>query len=471
MAALLCCVSSAFVNTGLISIAFMFDLVAAALCFAAFIALIHERYALTWFFLTIAVLTKETALPTTIAAAATIFFLRPGTDLRRWGLIGLFLTPTILWALLRWQAFGSILGGAIGLGKTQPMGPVTWAAGVATWPTGIAKVDGLGAIFRGDYANPYIPDAVAYSGMNIFIWLTLALGLTGAARQFVLQGEGSMSFGDRILSAAWIWLTACLAYVTLLALPEPRFGSVMFIFLLLVLTPKARADQSRLLRLSAAVSLIFLGAAFLISDVRFFSDTPHVAERWKSLRTLADALIRLPQNGARILVINAPTIYLNPKYESDFLHVKREIVFVNQLAVQTDCKVANDGAEAVDGGAPIRKVARADGRIGVSIYLSRCLRFSFLNAGDAFEDMHLHNYSVARKGVGLYEFPNARVVKTLLRGGHEYEFGNLLNFYPDDASTDVLAQDVDSKEFVLLNRFTAAEGQDKNQPGQAAQGL
>ena len=62
--------------------------------------------------------------------------------------------------------------------------------------------------------------------------------------------------------------------------------------------------------------------------------------------------------GARILVINAPTIYLNPKYESDFLHVKREIVFVNQLAVQTDCKVANDGAEAVDGGSPLPSTPR-----------------------------------------------------------------------------------------------------------------
>jgi hypothetical protein len=251
---LLWALGPAFLGLGLVSIAFMFDLLAALICFAAFWACVQERYFVASLLLIGAVLTKETTLYAPLAAAATALFFNRA-DLRRGAAFaGLLVTPLALWAALRWNAFGTLLGGSTGLGDSQPIGPVTWVVGLATWPTGRSSLSGLAAAFHGDFAHPELLEGLAFLAINTFVWVTIALGARNASRRDPSDLEG------RIYPAVWIWLLASLGFVILTGMSAPRYGSSTFIFLIIALALMTSDTRSRLAKVSGICALAGLAA-------------------------------------------------------------------------------------------------------------------------------------------------------------------------------------------------------------------
>ncbi|MGH8529174.1 MAG: hypothetical protein ACRETN_04925 [Nevskiales bacterium] len=263
-----------------------FDIVAAVFCLAAYMAYRRERQWLTIVFLSLAVLTKETALP-----AVAMFPLHYALE-RREGFFKnkqvmaraiLLMFPILLWLALRLNAYGSLAGGVYAVS----LSPGSVLRRIFAWP------------FFSDTLLPALQNTPAIRILDAplrAINVLFAAGVLTVTAVRLLRG--------RVPGLAELCFLASYAFLLLTGF-YARYGAVLDVFLLLTLAAWW-AEHPR----TRALGLGLLVFAVTICAYKSALVYPHLHASFQRLHTVARSYAELLHGfaeGEKVLVLNDPT--------------------------------------------------------------------------------------------------------------------------------------------------------------------
>jgi hypothetical protein len=413
--ALLYVVNPAFVNDGLTLLPFHFDVIAAQLTLAAFLALWLGRNGLSLVFLTSALFTKESAAFAPIAAAISILIW--GRD-RRLSL--LMLLPIVMWAGLRFFAFGNVFG-------TRLSSPLeSSAVGLLVWPTGMVPADVALDI---ENSVPLARHDFLWMGpiaANFGFWLLLLYAAYVTARgQLVPSMRADQS--AQLSASFLVWTLGALAFGVLVG-PHSRYGASYYPFLYLFLANWFFAPGGRIPRWVVAAVLLVLSTATAFQIQRVL----RAGAAWESYvapeRALHDALRALPQDGQTVYIVNAPRTHISsPRYLNSAWSTNLHVVIVNN-AVSWSCSGPSDqGVTEFDPSANAL----------LNVRIPACASFAFAGVASDLIAGGIRG-PVARDGVGLYRFPEGSMRTGTMGTGTRLDLGHRMRFQIDPAQHPIV---------------------------------
>ena len=220
-----------------------FDALAAIFGCLALLLLLERRWYAGTAVMTLAVFTKETALPMAFAGFVTYYMMEWSATrvlpLRRIAKGGVLLLPIALWGFSRKIVFGSLLGGVPTIGSlgakdlllNAALFPLNWPLGLAEGP--LDPLATARALFlRQPEQVSYVRLALLAANLLISFWAAIA-----AVR--VLYKKRRIAFDSPVVILL-VWVAAISCYLLVLRL-KPRFG-YLFYLLGIPLLVRALAD-------------------------------------------------------------------------------------------------------------------------------------------------------------------------------------------------------------------------------------
>ncbi|MGA2030821.1 MAG: hypothetical protein ABSG68_01075 [Thermoguttaceae bacterium] len=197
----------------------------------AFIALIRKRTFWVVVAMTLAMFTKEIVVWLPFAAAATVILRELYGEKQAWQrrilLLAALFTPLMVWAAVRFLAFGSTVGGVSQAPQSGLKGnALNLCYCLLNWPLGLAgtALDPCGsvrALVLRDWAGISWPAVVA----GLFNMLLVAWALAGSAR-WLLQNRSRQ--GLPVISALLVWIAASASLILVLGLGT-RHGYILYL--------------------------------------------------------------------------------------------------------------------------------------------------------------------------------------------------------------------------------------------------
>jgi hypothetical protein len=376
-----------------------------------FLALVARRHLLCVLLLTVALLTKETAIWAPLAAAVTVL-IRPGR--RRSTTAAAMLLPIAVWLLLRFVFFGGIDGTYASPHYT----PVADFLAVTGWK--LTHFHHL--LVSRDYAISggrwLLLDRAAHLGTAAFVPLLLALWLAGAIRSVVseikeaLRERRAIALDD--CSVATLWAAAGLGFYFALTLPDLRYATGAVMFLWPVLIAAVTRNRNVFLQLGvAACFLISLDRGFhYIASLNPPPAQSNTAKLFTAVTRMNDALQHLPENIRQVYVLSAGDDLSDvaPAYLRAFLGVKAEIVRV--IDTDWDCGTG----ERID-----FTHRETGGMVTLNATLPSCAQFQF--EGAILDSRQLIGGTLQRSPAITYELPDARPIENRAPRSQIFDLG------------------------------------------------
>jgi hypothetical protein len=366
----------------------------------AFLALTARRYLVGVLVLSIALLTKETAIWAPFAAAITIL-VQGGRRRALWATI--MLLPVALWLALRFAFFG-------GLGDTYASPhytPIAEFLDVTIW-----KLTHLHQLLVArDYSitgGNWLPvDRAARVGAAIVVtllvirwgWRSLRAGI--ALLGTALRGSGLSTSGNAALVA--LWGVMGLAFYFVLTLPDLRYGASAVMFLWPAIVGEIVEHELMWLRLGLAACFILSveRASHLLIEMNPPPEESNTTQLFRDVTAMNTAIRQTPAGIQQVFVLSAGDDLsdVRPDYLQRFLGVPVEIVRV--IDVDWDCKGSGDRI--------VFDHSARDGVVSLSAVLPNCARFLF---EAAILDSHLlADGRLYRSEAISYELPEARPIE------------------------------------------------------------
>ena len=363
-----------------------------------FLALVARRHLLCVLFLTVALLTKETAVWAPFAAAVTVL-VRPGR--RPATTAAAMLLPIAGWLALRFAFFGGI-GGTYASPHYMPVADFIAVTG---WK--LTHFHHL--LVSRDYAISgarwLFLDRAARVGTAVFVPLLLAVWVFEAARKIVPEigaawrERRAIALDDGAL--ATIWTAAGLGFYFALTLPDLRYATAAVMFLWPVLIAVVARYRSILLRLGlAACFLISLDRGLhYIATLNPPAPQSNTNKLFKAVERMNEALQHLPPNIQQVYVLSAGDDLSDvaPAYLQAFLGVKAEITRV--IDMDWDCGAGERIAFTHQ---------ETGGVVTLSATLPPCAEFQF--EGAIIDSKQLVAGTLRRSPAISYELPEAKPI-------------------------------------------------------------
>jgi hypothetical protein len=364
----------AFLNFGLIYPGFQFDVFASLMLLAALYLLLRHRHAAAWGLITIAVFTKETAIFAPVVAAATVFIL--SRDLK-WS--AAMLIPLAAWIAARLLAFHAVMGGTFESPASVHDLLINIGKGLIVWPSSAVP-----ASFPLSFAGGYGVALAAFLVMNVALWLILACAAWQVAHALLLTPQKTNA---KLQAVLLLWALGALSFC-LLTRPQTRLGASVYVFLLLFLAIFLSTNAwPKIWKLVAVAILAFVT---LIRAGNFLDHAlANLAPERNGERALHAALHALPQDGRAVFIVNGPTMLSAPGFLAQAWHIKREIIFLDQIR---GCPHAASGDE---------RYALSSTSLAVTI--PPCASYVLAGVPENIQTKALSGV-LARPGIGAYQF-------------------------------------------------------------------
>lgn len=410
----------AFMHEGLLCLPCHFDVLAGVFSMAAFLAVWRERYGEAFLLLTLAVLTKESAIFAPMAASLSVLIWRRPPIMS-----ALLVLPLVLWAAARFLAFGDVFDA----GLSTPNGEI--ATGLSVWPTGLASYNFVTQLDASLPSSRFEIVSLFFVVANFGLWAFLSYASLTVARRHADPGEAA-----KLTMGLLLWTLGALSF-GVLAGPGARYGGSIYPFLYLFLGAFFFTPAFRIPRWVVASVLLVLFAANAVQSSRNVRDVVG----WQSViapeRALRDALRALPQDGRTVYVVNAPrSLAGTPHHLARAWDVNLNLVIVNQFS---GCTMSSDAGE-------VRSSSEA-----LTVRIPDCATFDFLYAR-VNPKSGGSGLALTRNGVGSYAFPEGVA-------GVEADapqFGRTLMFEIDPkTSPTLLAYHWDSGRYDVLSPVAA----------------
>jgi hypothetical protein len=400
LAAALVAVSPAVLGFSFWRLGFASEPLASAFVGCAFLALISRRDFLCVFLLSVALLTKETAVWAPFAAALTVV-LRPnnGNSFRR-RLLGAaaMLLPLMFWLGLRFSFYGGVSGGY----ATGSYSPLVDFLSLVGW-----KVTHLHRLFVGQdrfvtEGNWAVADWAVMIGTHVVVWLLLfvwVLGALGAATKCLGPAirERRLPTADAPLLVA-LWATMGFAFHLAHTLDSGRYAASAAMFVWPAVVSEAMGRRQVALRLGLAVCLV-LSLARTWPLVARFNPPSALNEFFADVETMNTALRQVPAGIRQVYVVPEGSVATaSPDHLQAFLDVPFEIVRV--IDVHSACK---KGEQDV-----FFDHSSADGVVRLSVAVPECAFLFFDMAGTG--STALIDGRIQRSGSIDYELPEAHLI-------------------------------------------------------------
>lgn len=366
----------------------------------AFLALTARRYLVGVLVLSIALLTKETAIWAPFAGAITVL-VQAGRRRALWAAI--MLLPVALWLALRFTFFG-------GLGDTYASPhytPIAEFLDVTLW-----KLTHLHQLLVArDYSitggNWLLIDRAARVGAAIVVtllvirwgWRSLRAGI--AFLGTALRGSPPPTPDNTALVA--LWGAMGLAFYFALTLPDLRYGASAAMFLWPAIVGEIVEHKRMWLRLGIAACFILSvqRASHLLIEMNPPPEGSNTTQLFRDVTAMNAAVRQTPADIQQVFVLSAGDDLsdVRPDYLQAFLGVPVEIVRV--IDVDWDCKGADDRI--------VFGQSARDGVVSLSAVLPDCAQFLF---EAAILDSHLLvDGRLYRSEAISYELPEARPIE------------------------------------------------------------
>ena len=363
----------------------------------AFLAIATRRYVLCVLILSVAVLTKETAVWAPFAAAITVL-IQGGRRRSLWATA--MLLPIAGWLALRFAFFGGI-GGTY---ASPHYTPIAGFLDVTVW-----KLTHLHQLLVArDYAITegewLFVDRAARVGTALVItllvihwaWRSFRAGIAwlGAALR-----QGRPAAADNAVLVA-LWGAMGLAFYFALTLPDLRYGTsaVMFLWPAMIDGIVRRRSAWLRLGLAACVVLSIERASHLFIEMNPPPEASNTTQLFRAVTAMNSALRQVPPGIQQVFVLSAGDDLsdVGPDYLQAFLGVPFEIVRV--IDVDWDCNGAGDRV--------VFDRSLRDGVVSLSAALPDCAQFLFEAA--ILDSRSLVGGRLTRSTSISYELPQAR---------------------------------------------------------------
>ena len=304
---------------------FAFDYLGALCALSCVLCLTRNRLAPAWLFALLAVLSKETAYYTPVAACAAVALFDLGKRPRaRWLRSALFLLPLAFVLLLRQLDFHRASGVYVASHLTPRTLLHNILIGLTDWPY---RLPGEQHIFERSAAN------LGSLLLSAFLWLLIGVALLALFRAFRSTPEAPRSETQASLGILLLFLLGSCGLPIALGL-GPRFGASAFPLLLLTLGLLAANTMS--FRWTRPVALSCLGLITLANVwnlTHTFSEKTLQHERtgWALSRDLLNHL-RGDHHSTRFLLTDATESFSSASSLQRFLGSSEEVLPVVDIA-------------------------------------------------------------------------------------------------------------------------------------------
>jgi len=427
----------AFLNWGLFSIPYQFDVGAAVLLLGAFSALCAERVALTVGLVGLAVFTKEPALGAPVAAALSIVLMR-----RRIGFpVASLVLIIALWMLLRTYAFGGVLNGVYAVPDSISGLLLRVVRGLMFWPTGLVQDGSLDAVAVFLCSRKLTPSTSRFLislVANVAVWACLGY----ATWSMVSRRVPGVTPEKRLQRGLLVWMIVALVPGVLFA-QSSRFGASIFTFVFLFFGVCAFGHPSvrvRFPRWVVVTLMAILAGTVCQHMVRFTSAASKSFAIRTATRALRDALQALPQDGRTVYVVHAPMTHGSPEYLDEGWGLRLNVIFISQFT----------GCVREMGGGPWSATLTPQGHLEAILPKCASVAFSGVSSSLLMDGL---NGSVTRSGVGVYKFPDGHMSLPQNCGLLEprLELGHRLIVHLENGSTQqTLAYDWTTGRYVTV---------------------
>jgi hypothetical protein len=400
LAAGLVSMSPAVLESSIWEIGFASESVAVFLVGCAFLAVVAARDFLCVIFLSIAVLTKETAIWAPFAAVMSVLLRADSGQVlwRRARIAAGMLLPIALWLGLRFAFFGGLggtyatieytpLAGFLGLTLTKLLH--LYQLFVSQAPLSLAD-DWQGV------------DRVSRIGTGLLVLLFLILWIlkrlraaSGALRLSQRTSQWSTAKADALVT---LWAATGLAFYLALALHDARYSASAVMFAWPAMVREIARDRIPGLRLGLVICgiLSVVRASTLLFDLNPPAEQSQMGRSFRAADAMSAALRRVPAGIGQVYVLTSGSLgWDNPEYVRAFLKLPAEIIRVAEI--QWDCEDLNAVA-SIDH-------ESNDGFVTLTATLPKCAHFFLSLSGidaSALVDGRL------RRGLAIsYEMPNA----------------------------------------------------------------
>jgi hypothetical protein len=403
----------------------VFDMLAAILGCFALLLLLKRRWYTATAMLIVAVFTKETALPMTLAAFVTCCLIewRAGgvPFLRSLARASLLLLPIAVWVLSRRLAFGSLLGGVPKIGSFQAK-DILWNVALfpLNWPLGLADgpLDPLTTV-RAFFLHQ--PEQISYSGVVVLAanLLILLWGILAAAR--LLYKRKPIAF-DSPAVIFLLWLAAIFCYLVVLRL-KPRFGCLFYLLgISLLVRALAETIGRRQFTRSAGLAAILILLA--ISPVLEMASCVLASEerrRTPSPQTVVETIHRAGNQFDAVYVLNDMTGRRGGAFLGAFARSKSPVIILNCLSGEFPSPPSQDSN--ADEGAAVKIRGAPQGSTAIEVRLGPSLCFCFPDTSPELMFPEPGSRVLRRNKDLTYEFPELKSYKGLT-GGSGIDFGS-----------------------------------------------
>ena len=363
----------------------------------AFLALTARRYLVSVLILSVALLTKETAIWAPFAAAMTVL-LQAGRRRGLWATV--MLLPVVLWLALRFTFFG-------GLGDTYASPhytPIADFLAVTIWK--LTHFHQL--LVARDYSvtggSWLVIDRAARVGAAIVVtllvirwgWRSLHAGIAWLGT--ALRGSGLPTPDDAVLVT--LWAAMGLGFYFALTLADLRYGASGVMFLWPAIVAGIVGHKSTWLRLGIGACFILSvqRASHLLIEMNPPPEGSNTTQLFRDVTAMNTAIRQTPAGIQQVFVLSAGDDLsdVRPDYLQAFLGVPVEIVRV--IDVDWDCKRADDRI--------VFDHSTRDGVVSLSAALPDCAQFLFEAA--ILDSRLLVDGRLDRSESITYELPEAR---------------------------------------------------------------
>jgi hypothetical protein len=400
LAAVLVAVSPTVLGFSFWRLGFASEPLASALVGCVFLAVISRRDLLCVFLLSVALLTKETAVWAPFAAALTVV-LRPnhGNSFRR-RLLGAaaMLLPLMFWLGLRFSFYGGISGG-YATGSYSPLGDFLSLVG---W-----KVTHLHRLLVGQdrfvtEGNWAAADWAVMIVTHVVVWLLLfvwVLSVLGAATKCLGPAirESRLPTADAALLVA-LWAVIAFAFHLSLTLDSGRYAASAAMFVWPAMVSEAMRRRQAALRLGLGLCLV-LSLARTWPLVARFNPPSALNEYFADVATMNTALRQVPAGMRQVYVVPAGSVATaSPDHLQAFLDMPAEIIRV--IDTHSSCMEGEQVA--------FFDHSMADGVVTLTVAVPQCAFLFFDMAG--IGSTALVHGRIHRSESIDYELPEAHLI-------------------------------------------------------------
>ena len=376
LAAGLVALSPAVLEFSIWQVGFASESFASAFVGCAFLAIVALRYFACFLCISVAVLTKETAVWAPIAAAMTVL-LQPKTReflLRRILTAAAMLLPLAMWIGLRIAYFGG-LGGTYATADYRPI--------ASFLELEVQKLANVHHILIQQHAIAHIgtkvlADRAIGIATALMVLLLLLIWILETAHHTIAQVRQAAQVPDQSKTEGTLlvafWAVMAFAFYMSLALPSTRYATSVAVFLWPAVVGTIVKHRGRALRLGlvACFVLSLVRTIPLLRDWNSPPDQSGIARFNRASAGMNDALREVPGDIREIYVVTGGSLATaSPGYLQVFFDVPAEIIRV--VDIRSNCDIEE----------PIVTVEHAvtDGDVTLRAELPSCASFYFDRAG------------------------------------------------------------------------------------------